>query len=194
MGQQGWRERHSNTASRRPSSKREDEPRRSRSTRATSETTMPYRERPSQPYARSNVTVHMPTPRKPTSPHVHFASPDRSNQLTKDASTQTDFKSKPRDRKSSKLGKEEYVKRTIEKELPGGDKVYAAAQTIKKAARRGTWDGSVVEEVFMEMTGVSMGPKDYMKSNWGIDKGIGNAQALYNKWVWCAWVDFCLHP
>ena len=147
---------------------------------------MPYRERPSQPYVRSNVTVHMPTPRKPTSPHVHFASPDRSNQpsyhgaardyysgydgannqLTKDASTQTDFKSKPRDRKSSKLGKEEYVKRTIEKELPGGDKVYAAAQTIKKAARRGTWDGSVVEEVFMEMTGVSMGPKDYMKSNW----------------------------
>merc|ERR1711981_1321464 len=112
MGQQGWRERHSNTASRRPSSKREDEPRRSRSTRATSETTMPYRERPSQPYARSNVTVHMPTPRKPTSPYVHFASPDRSNQpsyhgaardyysgydgannqLTKDASTQTDFK------------------------------------------------------------------------------------------------------
>lgn len=68
--------------------------------------------------------------------------------------------------KSYKDHKKDYVKAKLEEELPNAQKVYTAARTIKKAARRGTWDGSVVEEVFMEMTGVSVGHEDYMKSDW----------------------------
>ena len=142
-----------------------------------------------QPYARSSQAIHTPIPVKIPSPHVHFASPDRSERprtpgprasttvydaqvsrdlrpTTRDVSTQADFKPRPKDGKSSRQERKEFVKKKIEKELPGGEKVFATAKSIKRAARRGTWDGSVVEEVFMEMTGVSMGQPDYMKSNW----------------------------
>lgn len=70
--------------------------------------------------------------------------------------------------KSFKDHKKDYVEAKLEKEMPDTQRIYTAARTIKKAARsrRGTWDGSVVEEVFMEMTGVSVGHEDYMRSDW----------------------------
>jgi hypothetical protein len=59
--------------------------------------------------------------------------------------------------------KKDFVKEAIEKEMP---KITQASRTIKRATRRGTWDGSVVEEVFLEMTGVTIGDEGKMKSHW----------------------------
>jgi hypothetical protein len=65
-------------------------------------------------------------------------------------------------RESSKSSrKKSSLKDKVEKEAT--DKVYRAGRAIK---RTGIWDGSVVEEVFMEMTGVSVGHADYMASDW----------------------------
>jgi predicted Zn-dependent protease len=62
--------------------------------------------------------------------------------------------------------KKDFTKKVIEKEIPCVKRIYQAAQAVKKAARKGVWDGTVVEEVFLEMTGVIIGDEEKMKSDW----------------------------
>jgi len=56
------------------------------------------------------------------------------------------------------------MKAAIESEAPTA-KIVQAAEKLKHS-RKGVFDGTVVEEVFLEMTGVKIGQKPFMKSNW----------------------------
>jgi hypothetical protein len=120
---------------------------------------------------------------QPSSPHVHFAQPEPMPQPTsttsrrasyagdgrldrsngKDASTQTPKWSNQRYYQSRH---KDDARRASEKERLSKDEIYQAARAYKTKTRKGTWDGSVVQEVFMEMTGVSIGDPDHMKSCW----------------------------
>lgn len=150
-----------------------------------------FRERSRKPYSKTNTALPIHTP-KPSSPHVHFEKLDpkeyvksatsrratmedtrsgserRSSRTTRDAWTQTDppkeeSEEKKKDYDDPPKG---YDRRWTKTDLPPVEKVYRAARGIKQTARRGTWDGSVVEEVFLEMTGVTIGDLDKMKSDW----------------------------
>jgi hypothetical protein len=83
--------------------------------------------------------------------------------MKQDLSTQT---SPRRDQPSHRQYQKDFVKKTVERGIPSSKKIYQAAHSIKKATRQGTWDGTVVEEVFMEMTGVTIGAPHKMTSDW----------------------------
>jgi hypothetical protein len=79
--------------------------------------------------------------------------------MTRDASTQTSP-----DKLSHKDRAKGFMKAAIQREMPKA-KILQAAQKLNDS-KKGVFDGTVVEEVFMEMTGVPIGPKPRMMSDW----------------------------
>lgn len=80
--------------------------------------------------------------------------------MTRDVATQTTPDKPPMTRDRARG----LFKSAIQRELPG-DRIIRAAEKLNEA-KKGVFDGTVVEEVFMEMTGVPIGHKEKMKSNW----------------------------